>query len=277
VKAIDVDPFADAMPIAEAIVREIEDGGDRVDVAYSDRRLVVNLRRLPASGPVDDLPFEPGETVLFSGGGRGVVYVCARSLAERGVAAVVCGRTPLPAPNAPGLELDDDEFAAFRFQELQRRAREEGITPSNFNREFERVARQRELRRNLQEAARRGLPLRYEVCDITRLEAVNGLAQGIRGARGRITGIVHGAMVEHSARLPNKQRSVIEATVRTKVAGLINLLESTREDDLRAIVCFGSGAGRFGNPGQTDYSGANALMAAALLADARQDPRNSSA
>lgn len=273
VKAIDVDPHADAMPIAEAIVSEIEDGGDRVDLAYSDRRLVVNLRRLPVSRPVDDLPFKPGETVVFSGGGRGVVYVCARSLAERGVAVVVCGRTPLPGPNAPGLELDDDEFAAFRLQELQRRAREEGITPANFNREFERVARQRELHRNLQEAACRGLPLRYEVCDVTRLEAVNELVQEIRRAGGRITGIVHGAMVEHSARLPNKQRSVIEATIRTKVAGLINLLESTREDDLRAIVCFGSGAGRFGNAGQTDYSGANALMAATLLADARHDPR----
>ncbi|HEY5961236.1 MAG TPA: beta-ketoacyl synthase N-terminal-like domain-containing protein, partial [Polyangiaceae bacterium] len=44
-KAIDLDPLTAPVPAIAAIVREIEDGNDRVDVRISDRRYVSALRR----------------------------------------------------------------------------------------------------------------------------------------------------------------------------------------------------------------------------------------
>ena len=81
--------------------------------------------------------------------------------------------------------------------------------------------------------------------------------------------VAHGAMAEWSRSLPSKTPDMVEKTTEVKLVGLENLIAGTQEDDLKVFVAFGSGAGRFGNRGQTDYSAANALMAAALRNRAR--------
>jgi enediyne polyketide synthase len=81
-----------------------------------------------------------------------------------------------------------------------------------------------------------------------------------------VTFIGHGAMIERSASAPAKTQADLDRTIDTKIAGLLHLLEATASDPIRAVVAFGSGVARFGNRGQTDYSGANALVAALLPA-----------
>src|SRR5262249_21959610 len=64
---------------------------------------------------------------------------------------------------------------------------------------------------------------------------------------------------------PRKSEEMIERTLATKVLGLCHLLDATADEPLRLFMTFGSGAGRFGNRGQVDYSATNALMAALLV------------
>jgi enediyne polyketide synthase len=267
VKAIDFDPSVDHAELARAVIAEIEDGNERVQVGYAGRRFVVGLRREPleASGP-PLREIRAGDVFLFSGGGRGVVFECACAVARLGATVVVTGRTPLPDPSLAHLALDDDAFAELRRREIVRRRREPGLTPVRFAREMDVLARDRELHRNLARARSEGLAVAYEVCDVADPESVRAVVGRVRARHGAITFIGHGAMVERSVSVPGKTDADLARTLDSKVTGLLNLLEATQGDPLRAVVAFGSGVARFGNKGQTDYAGANALVAALLPA-----------
>ncbi|WP_237758210.1 SDR family oxidoreductase, partial [Anaeromyxobacter sp. PSR-1] len=268
VKALDFAPAVDAAVLARALVAELEDGNERVQVGFAGgRRAVVALRQAPldAAAPVRR-EIGAGDVLLFSGGGRGVVFECACAIARLGAKVVVTGRTPPPDPALPHLAMDDRAFAEFRRREIVRRRGEPGLTPVRFAREMDALARDRELHRNLERAQREGLALEYAVCDVTDPASVRAVVEDVRARHGAITVLGHGAMVERSASVPGKTDADVARVLDSKVAGLLHLLDATRADPLRAVVAFGSGVARFGNRGQTDYAGANALVAALLPA-----------
>ena len=268
-KVLDFLPDEDPGVAADALLRELEAGAPELEVAYAERRYVVRMRSqaLANSGAA----LAPGDVVLLTGGGRGVVFECARALAGLGARVVVCGRTDVG--DAPQwVDLDDAAFGAFRTEELaRRRAADPQLTPARFTRDFDRMARRREIHRNLRLAEQFGTPVRYEACDVTDGASVRALVERLRSDYGALDGVVHGAMVEQSTILPRKSEALIERTIATKVLGLLNLIEATRDDSLSFFACFGSAAGRFGSEGQIDYSAANALMAATLAAKSRQE------
>jgi len=276
IKSLDFDHQADVQGVAQAVIAELEDGSDRVEVGWmAGRRFVPALRR---GSHADDArvvkPLDPDWVLLFSGGGRGAVFEVAKGVARMGPRVIVTGRTPVPRGDEPWLELDDAAFEDFRRAEMLRCKREEpGLTPVRFNRRFDVCVRGRELWANLREAFSLGLPLQYEVCDISNPEEVEQLTGRLRTHYGRIDGVIHGAMLEDSKSLPDKTLALLETTLDVKVVGLVNLLEATRGDPLKLVMCFGSGAGRFGNRGQTDYAAANDLMAKVVMAwDHRTPP-----
>ncbi|MGC3999550.1 MAG: beta-ketoacyl synthase N-terminal-like domain-containing protein [Anaeromyxobacter sp.] len=267
VKALDAPPGLAAPELARELLRELEDGNERVQVGWAGRRFVVNLRR--AAHPDEAAPLRelrPGDVFVFSGGGRGVVFECARAVAQLGAVAVVTGRTAVPDPGAPHVGLDDEAFAEFRRREIVRRRGEPGLTPARFEREMAPLVRERELHRNLARARAEGLAIEYEPCDVVDPESVRALVARVRARHGAIHYLGHGAMIERSTGLPSKTDQDVARTVDSKVAGLLNLLDATAADPIRAVIAFGSGVARFGNRGQTDYAGANALMAALLPA-----------
>jgi acyl transferase domain-containing protein/NAD(P)-dependent dehydrogenase (short-subunit alcohol dehydrogenase family) len=274
VKALDFDPLADPAELARAVVAELEDGNERVQVGFAGRRFVASLRRepLPAHGaPLRSVG--PGDVFVFSGGGRGVVFECACAVARLGAVAVVTGRTALPDPALPHVGMDDAAFAEHRRREIVRRRGEPGLTPVRFAREMDALARDRELHRNLARARAEGLAVHYEACDVADRASVQALVERVRARHGRIDYLGHGAMVERSASVPRKTDADVAAGLDVKVAGLLHLLDATEDDPLRAVVAFGSGVARFGNRGQTDYAGANALLAAILPARAARRAR----
>jgi enediyne polyketide synthase len=257
------------------VARELEEGSDRLEIGYlAGRRFVVGLRRadFPESAPALRR-LDPSWVLLFSGGGRGAVFEVAKAVARLGPGpkVIVTGRTPVPTGDEPYLALDDADFEAFRKEEMVRRKRADpSLTPVRFAEYFDAFVRARELWRNLQEVYTLGLPLEYETCDIRNLTEVRALVDRVREYHGHIDGIVHGAMVEASKSVPDKAPATVAATLEVKVLGLVNLLEATRRDDLKLVMCFGSGAGRFGNRGQTDYSAANDLMSKCTMAYAHR-------
>jgi enediyne polyketide synthase len=272
-KAIDIDSLTPLAQTAAAIVREIEDGNDRVDVRYRSRRFVTTLCRanFPDAAPVLRT-LRTGDVFIFSGGARGVVYQCATALARRGINVVVTGRRPMPDPTLPWVTMTCSEFSDFRRAELVRRRGSEG--PAHIIKTLDQLELQRQAHANIAKAQAAGLPLHYELCDITDPASVTHLVQRIRSKFGRIDGVGHGAMIEQSGIIPRKTTQTIDATLSTKVLGLANLLTATHEDSLKVIVAFGSGVGRYGNSGQTDYAAANALVAALLQAYAQSDSRH---
>jgi acyl transferase domain-containing protein/NAD(P)-dependent dehydrogenase (short-subunit alcohol dehydrogenase family) len=274
IKTIDFEPRASHWVVAETVARELEEGSDRTEIGYmASRRFVVGLRRadFPKEGSQVLRRVDPSWVLLFSGGGRGAVFEVAKAVARLGPRVIVTGRTPAPTGDEPYLALDDNDFETFRKEEMVRRKKADPtLTPVKFKEAFEPYERARELWRNLQEVYAQGLSIEYETCDIRNAADVRAMVDQVREYHGHIDGIVHGAMVEASKSLPDKTPGIVAATMEVKVLGLINLLEATRRDDLKLMMCFGSGAGRFGNKGQTDYSAANDLMSKCAMAYAHR-------
>ena len=82
----------------------------------------------------------------------------------------------------------------------------------------------------------------------------------VRKHSGRVDVLLHAAGVERSHALPDKDPREFDLVFDVKSDGFFNLLHAIGDMPLRATVAFSSIAGRFGNPGQTDYSAANDLL-----------------
>jgi acyl transferase domain-containing protein/NAD(P)-dependent dehydrogenase (short-subunit alcohol dehydrogenase family) len=273
IKTIDFEPRASHWVVAETVARELEEGSDRTEIGYmAGRRFVVGLRRADFQEGGQSLRrVDPSWVLIFSGGGRGAVFEVAKAMARLGPKVIVTGRTPAPTGDEPYLALDDEDFKTFEKEEMLRRKKADpSLTPVKFKEAFEPYIRARELWRNLQEVYAQGLSIEYETCDVRNTADVRAMVDRVREYHGHIDGIVHGAMVEASKSLPDKTPGIVASTMEVKVLGLINLLEATRRDDLKLMMCFGSGAGRFGNKGQADYSASNDLMSKCAMAYAHR-------
>jgi polyketide synthase PksN len=101
---------------------------------------------------------------------------------------------------------------------------------------------------------------RYVRCDVTKLHDVQALIKAGREGFGRIDGVIHGAGLLRDALLVQKSFEDIEAVIKPKVYGAINLDLATCEEGLDFFVLFSSVAGVVGNIGQTDYAYGNSFL-----------------
>jgi 3-oxoacyl-(acyl-carrier-protein) synthase/NAD(P)-dependent dehydrogenase (short-subunit alcohol dehydrogenase family) len=285
-RVVDVEAGESPAWIAETVLAELLAGGDRVEVGYHERRRFVPRLRLLPHGP--QRPQDAGRAqmlgrhavVLCSGGGRGVVFECARALARTGARVIVTGRLPPSRGDEPWLTVGEDEFLRIGQETLRTRdtsgwlGLDPDATPAQIRRRWEALASLRALHHNLASARAAGERVEYLRCDVTDGAAVGALVAEVRRRWGRITGLVHGAMVEHSRAIADKPVPIVEATVLTKLGGLEHLLEHLPHDEERLdfIVAFGSIAGRLGNHGQADYCAANDALAKVLGRVAEERP-----
>ncbi|MFT3840497.1 MAG: aminotransferase class I/II-fold pyridoxal phosphate-dependent enzyme [Myxococcaceae bacterium] len=99
----------------------------------------------------------------------------------------------------------------------------------------------------------------YFALDSRSASSVQSAAAAIRKAFGTLDAVVHAAGVLADAKVGNKETAQLDAVLETKVEGARALMALP---NLKLFVGVGSWAGRFGNAGQTDYSAANAMLAA---------------
>ncbi|MCY1042211.1 SDR family NAD(P)-dependent oxidoreductase [Corallococcus sp. bb12-1] len=267
-KVVDLDP-RESSAWVEQLWTELVGADQDVETAYSGgRRYVFRDIETPLVTDTTAMSIKPGSVVLVSGGGRGVVYHCAKLLAQvTGARVIITGRTVPPNGNEEWLTVADKDLPAYRMGFVKRyMAAHPGATPVQGMRAFDSdIARRRELHRNLEDCRSLGIRLDYKVCDMTEPAAVRSLLAGVRQQYGRIDGIVHGATIEESKSLPMKSAEVVVRTLASKAHLWQLLAQETWKDELQFFINFGSGSGRYGNQGQTDYSAANALVAKAGL------------
>lgn len=100
----------------------------------------------------------------------------------------------------------------------------------------------------------------YWKADVSERTVVDSLIQGILAQYGRINGIIHSAGVIQDNYIIKKTPLEVEAVLRPKVSGLVNLDEASKDVPLDLFLLVSSVAGILGNTGQADYSAANAFM-----------------
>ena len=133
VRVVDlVDEPLDPAELAELVVAELYRWG-LFEIAHRDgRRYTLQARRYPAGAPVRS--FGPADTVVMSGGGRGIGFALALDFATRyGARVIVTGRAPLPDPQDPELTLDEAGFAAYRADGCARAPRTGNSSPCGPN------------------------------------------------------------------------------------------------------------------------------------------------
>ncbi|WZX23438.1 SDR family NAD(P)-dependent oxidoreductase [Myxococcus stipitatus] len=265
-KVVDLD-IQDSALWARQIWSELVCNDRDVEVGYSGGRRYV-FRDIETSLATTPVNIKPGSVVVVSGGGRGVVYPCAKLLAKvTGARVIITGRTVPPRGDEEWLKVPEAELPAYRMSFIKRHLlAHPGATPVQARRVFDSdVANRRELHRNLEDCRKQGISLEYKVCDMTDVSAVRSLLAQVRRDYGRIDGIVHGATIEESKSLPMKSSDAFVRTLASKAHLWRVLVQETWNDPLQFFINFGSGSGRYGNKGQTDYSLANSLVSKAGL------------
>jgi len=114
--------------------------------------------------------------------------------------------------------------------------------------------------RKLEQLHALGAEAVYLQADIADADRARELIAGAKARFGALNGVLHSAGVNDDGLLIRKDREQFRRVLAPKVQGTLHLDRFTADEPLDVFILFSSGAGSFGNVGQTDYAYANAFM-----------------
>ncbi|MFT4623275.1 MAG: 3-oxoacyl-(acyl-carrier-protein) synthase/NAD(P)-dependent dehydrogenase (short-subunit alcohol dehydrogenase family), partial [Myxococcota bacterium] len=250
---VDIDPSITATRIARLVCNELAELGSTEIFHEREARSSVayELQEPPPVQEIDD-----GATILITGGGRGISAHVAKAFASRGpTRMVLVGRT------GPGDTPLDEATAR---QQIRERIVASGgrPTPVNIEAALTPLRKADEVRTTIAELCGMGAEVAFEIVDLADPVAVRTLAKRVQSRIGPVNIVVHGAGVEESRKIADKDDAAFSRVFDGKAIGGLALLEALPN---AFFVSMGSVAGRFGNAGQVDYAAANDAMARACL------------
>ncbi|OHV33084.1 beta keto-acyl synthase [Parafrankia colletiae] len=277
-RALDIDPAHMPAALAQLALTELWDaatdllevGVDADGTRWTVRPGPFGAGAHPGAGlaaDADEPPaapvLGPDETVIVTGGGRGVTADCVRALAARVPAHfVLLGRTEADADPDWADGIPDAGLLAAAAADLAARAGTGGGRPTPRQAEAARrdVLARREIRDTLAALEAAGASATYLSVDIADQAAV---ATALAPYRGVASALVHGAGALADSALTAKTPDAVRRVLTPKLTGLRNVLEALGDgpgSPLRHLVLFTSVAGLMGNPGQADYAAANEAL-----------------
>ena len=193
---------------------------------------------------------------LVSGGAKGVTSDCLLALAKLSPDTfILLGRTVLEEEPAWASEVPDKDLKEAVLNEFKTKG--EKATPKLVNHLIKQVQASREINFTIQKLKELGATPVYVQADISNHSALGDTIKPIIQQHGEITGLIHGAGVLADRKLEQKSIQDFELVYGTKINGFRNLWKVLDPSKLSHVLLFSSGAGFFGNPGQSDYAIAN--------------------
>ncbi len=218
---------------------------------------ILDLQAFPTTS--GSLPLSP--VVLLTGGTRGITAKVASAIAMQGPCTLV-----LVARSLPGaLPLEEGIEKARIKQELS--AAGLRATPKQIDDALRPLRTAEEARRTVNGLKMGGAKVDVRICSLGDPAAVKQLIADVVATHGRIDACIHGAGVEESRPIADKDDAAWHRVYDGKAEGGLALCNELPESTY--FLSMGSIAGRFGNPGQVDYTAANEAMAQVCLARPR--------
>ena len=129
-----------------------------------------------------------------------------------------------------------------------------------------------EVAQTLERLTAAGVKHCYERADVCDNDAVKSAVRAASSKLGAISAVLHASGVNEPALIEAMDESIFVQTVRTKVAGLGNVLSALDPSRLRLLVSFGSIIARTGLPGEAHYAVANDWLARDMKIWGRRHP-----
>ena len=236
------------------------------EVGLSSSGHVAGVLRVVPSPAHGRWPLERGDTVVVTGGGRGVTTEVALGMARTmPLRFVLVGRT--------ALEVEPVEFATLADEPaLVRALISSGLALPAARSRAARLLAGREVARTMARLQAAGSVAEYISADISDLNALTLALRPKLDALKPVRAVVHGAGVLADARIESKTMAEVERVWNPKIKGLENILRLVPPEGLGALVLFGSITGRLGRVGQLDYAMANAALACRARSLSRRHP-----
>jgi 3-oxoacyl-(acyl-carrier-protein) synthase/NAD(P)-dependent dehydrogenase (short-subunit alcohol dehydrogenase family) len=265
-KVVDFPASGKAASLADALIEETRLDPGAVEIGRTgDRRWTVGLREAPFGDGSGGMALGSETVFAVTGAAGAIVSAIVADLAkDSGGIFYLLDLTPQPDPADEDLAAYATDRDGLRKAITERimndRASGKRVTPVLIERELARYERLHSALIAIQAVRDAGGKAFYHQVDLTDPGAVAGVMAGIRERHGRIDVLMHAAGIEISHVIADKDSREYDRVFDVKTDGLFNLLHAAGDMPIGATVVFSSVAGRFGNPGQTDYSAANDLL-----------------
>ena len=263
VKVVDFERAASASEIAERLVAETLRDPGAVEIGYKHGlRWTIGLEERPAADGQPGLTLDRNSVFLVTGAAGSIVSAITADLAAAsGGTFYLLDLVPEPESNNPDIQrfvADKEGLKRDLYARIQ--ARGERATPALVEKELAALERALAALNAIRNVRAAGGTANYFSVDLTDGGAVAKVIDQVRKRSGRIDVLLHAAGLDRSRSLAEKEPREFDLVFDVKADGFFNLLHAIGDMPLAATVAFSSIAGRFGNPGQTDYSSANDLL-----------------
>ena len=262
-KAVDFGPDAAPSVVADLLIEEALRDPGCVEVGYADGlRTSVGMRELPIEDGTPGMALGRESVFLVTGAAGSIVSAITTDLAAAsGGTFHLLDLLPEPDRNDPDLgrlATDREGLKKDVFERLK--ARGERATPALVEKELARIERLAAALAAIRAVEAAGGTVHWYSGDLRDGARVSAIVSEILAKSPRVDVLLHGAGLEISRFLPDKEPKEFDLVFDVKADGFFNVLKALGDAPLGATVAFSSVAGRFGNGGQTDYSSANDLL-----------------
>jgi len=208
------------------------------------------------------ITLEPNDTLLVTGGGRGITASCAIHLAKASRCGfILLGRTDLSI-DVSWAKGERDQMTLKRLALAKFKEENPDITPkpSEIDQLVKAVLHHAEIMDTLNAIKAVGGRAVYASADVRDAKGLQEVVKKYERELGTITGVIHGAGSIADKKIQRKTTADFDHVFGSKIEGLDACLKALDTSKLKHFIIFSSIAGYFGNAGQSDYSMANEVM-----------------
>ncbi|GIU52130.1 type I polyketide synthase [Shewanella sp. KT0246] len=257
-RALDITPSFEAVELAQAVIAELFDiDTATAEVGISDQGRHTLSATATAQTRYQTTSLNSEDTVLVTGGAKGVTFECALTLAKQTQSHfILAGRSEHLAGNLPtwaqGKQAKELKAAAIGFIQSQGNK----PTPKQIDALVWPITSSLEIDRSLAAFKAVGASAEYISMDVSSDAAIKQSLAGVKP----ITGIIHGAGVLADKHIQDKTLAELGRVYGTKVSGFAGIINAIDASKLKLVAMFSSAAGFYGNTGQSDYSMSNEIL-----------------